>query len=222
MINIQDVIARYNEAVFDTDREQALAVIHQALEGGLTPEDIVFRIIVPAIETLVTPSGESEMNLAQHFMVSQIAAEVTDAMVPRFQKAPDIAGRVVIGTAHGDLHSLGKRIVIGCLKARMIECTDLGVNVPAERFVDAAVAENADVIAISSMMVHTARGENGCRGVRRLLQERQLEKRIKILVGGAPYRFDPELFRSVGADAWADNGVTAGNAVLELIKELHT
>lgn len=220
-MKIQEVITRYNEAVFDTDREQALKVIHQARADGLTPEDIVFRVIVPAIETLVTPTGEpGDMNLAQHFMVSQIAAEVTDAMVPLFEKAPEIAGRVVIGTAHGDLHSLGKRIVMGCLKARMIECTDLGVNVTAERFVDEAVALNADVIAISSMMVHTARGENGCRGVRRLLQERHLEDRVKILVGGAPYRFDPELFRTVGADAWADNGVTAGEAVLKLIGEV--
>lgn len=220
-MNIQEVITRYNEAVFDTDREQALKIIHQALADGLTPEDIVFRVLVPAIETLVTPTGEQgDMNLAQHFMVSQIAAEVTDAMVPLFQKAPEIVGRVVIGTAHGDLHSLGKRIVMGCLKARMIECTDLGVNVPAERFVDEAVALNADVIAISSMMVHTARGESGCRGVRRLLRERHLEDRIKILVGGAPYRFDPELFRTVEADAWADNGVTAGEAVLKLIGEV--
>jgi methanogenic corrinoid protein MtbC1 len=68
------------------------------------------------------------------------------------------------------------------------------------------------------MMAHTARGENGCLGVRRLLKEGGLEERIRIIVGGAPYRFDPELYRVVGADAWAEDGITAGKVVTDLIK----
>jgi len=60
------------------------------------------------------------------------------------------------------------------------------------------------------MMVHTARGELGCLGVRRLLRERGLEGQIKLIVGGAPYRHDDKLFEVVQADAWAVNGVVAG------------
>ena len=90
-------------------------------------------------------------------------------------------GHVVIGTSWGDMHSLGKKIVVGCLRSMMIDVTDLGVNVAAEKFVDEAVAHNAPVIAISSMMVHTARGEDGCLRVREILKERGLEDRIKIM-----------------------------------------
>ena len=132
---------------------------------------------------------------------------------------PETAGRVVIGNAQGDLHALGKRIVIGCLKAHLIEAIDLGVSVPPERFVDEAVAPQADVIGISAMMVHTARGKNGCLKVRQILRERRLEDRIKIIVGGAAYRFDPHLYKAVNADAWAEDGLAAGKIVLELIKE---
>lgn len=68
------------------------------------------------------------------------------------------------------------------------------------------------------MMIHTARGERGCLAVRRLLRERGLEGRLKIAVGGAPYRFDPDLWRVVQADAWAENGLAAGQVIAALVK----
>ncbi|MBI5141452.1 MAG: cobalamin B12-binding domain-containing protein [Nitrospirae bacterium] len=218
---LEDVITAYNEAVFDTDRERALKVIHDAVDRGVSPEDVVFKVVIPAIEQMIKSISESfDANLAQHFMTSQIAAEVTEEMLARFRKAPEVVGHIVIGTAQGDLHSLGKRIVIGCLKSLMIDVTDLGVNVPPEKFVDEAVARNAQVIGISAMMVHTARGENGCIMVRELLRKRGLEDRIKIIVGGAPYRYDLELYKTVGADASADDGITAGRVIAGLIKEV--
>jgi trimethylamine corrinoid protein len=216
---LDDIVTAYNEAVFDTDRDRALKVIESAIQDGLTAEEVVFGVVIPAIESMVKSISEDfDANLAQHFMASQIAAEVTETMVARFATAPQIAGRVVIGTSQGDLHSLGKRIVSGCLKSFMIEVTDLGVNVDPDRFVEEAVARDAQVIAISSMMVHTARGENGCRRVRQILQERDLESRIQVIVGGAPYRFDPDLYRIVGADLWAEDGVTAGKVILDLVR----
>jgi methanogenic corrinoid protein MtbC1 len=211
----------FNEAIYDTDRELALQIIRDAVANGVSPEEVVFEVVIPAIEQTSGLLGQgADLNLAQHFMTAQIVSEVTDAMLLRFKEPPKIVGRIVIGTARGDLHTLGKRIVIGCLKARMVEATDLGVNVPPERFVDEAVAHQAQVIGISAMMVHTARGEEGCLKVRQLLKERRLEDRIKIIVGGAPYRFDPHLYKSVQADAWSENGVDAGKAIVELIKEL--
>jgi len=153
-------------------------------------------------------------------MGAQIAAEVVEEMVPRFREAPECSGRVVIGTARGDFHGLGKQIVVGCLKALMVEVTDLGLNVAPERFVDEAVARGAQVIGVSAMMVHTAQGEQGCRGVRAVLRARGLEACIKIAVGGAPYRFCPGLYRTVGADAWAENGILAGRVITKLIREV--
>ncbi len=218
---LESYIRSYNDAVFETDKEAAMAVVNKALADGVTPENIVFRLIIPAIEMMMAIiEKDPDANLAQHFMTAQIAADVTEKMLEKFSQPPEVIGRIVIGAAHGDLHSLGKRIVSGCLKALMVEVIDLGVNVSAERFVDAAVSENAQVIAISAMMVHTATGENGSQRVRALLQERGLEQKIKLAVGGAPYRFDPELYRKVGADAWAADGVTAGKMIVNLIREV--
>lgn len=220
---LDKIIRAYNEAVFETDKEGAFQVVDRALAEGVTPEQVVFDVVIPAVEDMMSLiTKDPDANLAQHFMTAQIASEVTEAMLKRFRVPPEIIGRVVMGTASGDLHSLGKRIVMGCLKALMVEVTDLGVNVPAERFVDEAVRTDAQVIAISAMMVHTATGANGCLKVRQLLRQRGLENRFKLVVGGAPFRFDGELYKSVGADAWAADGVSAGRVIVDLIREVKT
>jgi len=220
---LKQYIKAYNEAVYDTDRELALEVIHDAVEQGVSPQDVIFKIVIPAIEQMIKSISEDfDANLAQNFITSQVAMEVTEEMLLKFPSKPDVIGLMIIGTAYGDMHSLGKRIVGGCLKAMMIDTIDLGVNVEAEKFVDAAAANNAQVIGISAMMVHTARGEDGCLKVRKILKERGLEEKIKIIVGGAPYRFDAELFRIVGADGWAEDGITAGKIITELIREVRS
>jgi methanogenic corrinoid protein MtbC1 len=218
---LKKIIKEYNDAVFDTDRDRALDIVRNAVIQGVSPEEVVFEVVLPAMDLMIKAISENmDANLAQHFMTAQIADTVTAEMVSKFQKAPEIVGTVVIGTAMGDMHSLGKRIVIGCLRARMIDVTDLGVNVPPERFVDEATAKNADVIGVSAMMVHTAKGENGCLAVRRVLKERGLERKVRIIVGGAPFRFDENMFRMVQADACALDGVTAGKVIADLIREI--
>lgn len=216
---LNTIIKAYNAAVFETDKEAAFVVVDGALRQGLSAEDVVFKVVIPAVEEMMAEiTRDPDANLAQHFMTAQIAAEVTDRMLAKFEHPPEIIGRIVIGTAAGDLHSLGKRIVAGCLKALMVEVFDLGVNVPAEQFVEAAVARDAQVIAVSAMMVHTATGEGGCRKVRQILRERRLEDRIALVVGGAPYRFDGELYKKVGADGWAPDGISAGRMIVDLIR----
>jgi 5-methyltetrahydrofolate--homocysteine methyltransferase len=214
-------IQSYNEAVFETDKQAALDVVNLALSDGYSPEDVVFKLVIPAVEAMMSRiEKDPDSNLAQHFMTAQIAADVTERMLEKFSNPPQVIGRVVIGTAYGDLHSLGKRIVIGCLKSLMVDVIDLGTNVSAEQFVDAAVTQDAQVIAVSAMMVHTATSEKGSLRVRALLKEQGLEDKIKLVVGGAPYRFDPELYSKVGADGWAPDGVTAAKIITQLIREV--
>jgi len=220
-MHLTHYIQAYNEAVYETDKTGALAVVAQALSDGYSAEDIVFKLVIPAVESMMTRiEQDPDANLAQHFMTAQIAADVTEAMLEKFNTPPDIIGKVVIGAAAGDLHTLGKRIVKGCLKSLMVDVVDLGINVSAETFVEQALTHEAQVIAISAMMVHTATGENGSKKVRALLKEQGLEHKIKLVVGGAPYRFDPELYQKVGADAWAPDGVNAAKVIVQLIQQV--
>jgi 5-methyltetrahydrofolate--homocysteine methyltransferase len=218
---MQSFFTRYYEALLDTDRDQAIALLSRGLDEGASPEEIVFEVVTPAIERMSRDlTKDLATTLSQHFIAAQISEEAIEMLLPMFSTAPEIMGSVIIGTSAGDFHGLGKKIVRGCLRAKMFTVTDLGVNVPAERFVDEAVSLEASIIAVSAMMVHTALGADGALKVRQLLHERGLEQRIKIVVGGAPFRFDENLYQSVSADAWAENGIEATRVIAELMKEV--
>ncbi len=220
---MEQIITDYYNALFDTDRNRALTIINRALEAGIAPEKIIFEVVVPTMELMIGGMTTNKLiTLSQHFLASQIAEEVTDMLIPRFATAPEIQGHVVIGASHGDFHGLGKKIVAGCLRAKMFKVTDLGINVAPERFVDTAMTLDAEVIGISSMMVHTAIGAHGPKRVRAILQERGLEQRIKLIVGGAPYRFNENLYREVGADAWADSAAEAPAVIATLLREMRS
>ena len=223
-ITIAGTLEAYLKALFDTDKSAALRVVQQALDNGITPESVIFDVVVPGMERMVGGmiSTENLITLSQHFLASQIAEEVTDRLIPLFTTAPVVQGHVVIGTSHGDFHGLGKKIVIGCLRAKMFLVTDLGINVSPESFVEAALAEKAQVIGISSMMVHTATGPRGPKRVRELMREQGLEGALRLIVGGAPYRFHDNLFREVGADAWADTAASAPDIVARLVQEVRS
>jgi len=218
----QRTLDAYLQALFDTDKVAALRIIQESLDGGMTPEKVIFDVVVPGMERMVGGmiSTDNLITLSQHFLASQIAEEVTDRLIPLFESAPEVQGHVVIGASHGDFHGLGKKIVSGCLKARMFQVTDLGVNVAPERFIEAALSAGAQVIGISSMMIHTATGERGPKRVRQLVREQGLEGTVRIIVGGAPYRFHDNLFREVGADAWADTAAEAPAVVARLVREV--
>jgi trimethylamine corrinoid protein len=215
---IEQTRQAYGRAVFETDKVAAHDVLLRALDEGVSAEALVFGVVVPSLRD-VCETGAGEVSLAQHFMASLIACEATDELVRRFAEPSQTIGRVVIGTARGDFHGLGARIVAGCLQASMIEVVDLGRDVEPRRFIDEALAGDADVICISSMMLHTALGGQGPSAVRRLLDEAGLSDQIKLVVGGAPYNHDPALWQRVGADAWADDGLAAGPVVTGLLQK---
>ena len=219
---IKSYYERYYQAVHDTNKPEAFRVIDEAIADGVTPEAVVFQIIIPAIENMINAlATDIDITISQHFIAAQVAEELTEKMLLLFEKKPSIEGRVVIGTPPGDFHGLGKKIVSGCLRANMFLVKDLGLNITPEQFVDEALAYDAQVIGISSMMIHTATGEDGPRGVKTRLLERGVADRIKLVVGGAPYRFDPNLYRQVQADAYADDGVSAAGMISDLIKEMN-
>ena len=208
----------YFEAVFDTNRDRAFSVVDNALTKGISPEEIIFNVVVPSIEMMTAAIVDGQgATLSQHYICSIVSGEVTDKLLPMFSKSEEKRGIVVIGTAQGDFHGLGKKIVSGCLKANLFEVVDLGINVNPDRFVEEALKFNAGVIGVSSMMVHSARGEKGALGVRKILDEKGLSGKIKLVVGGAPFCFDPDLYKEVKADGWALNGLESVKMISGLL-----
>lgn len=115
------------------------------------------------------------------------------------------AGRVVIGSVHGDLHDIGKNLVGIMLKGAGFEVLDLGHDVPAGRFVDAAQEHEASVIGLSALLTTTM---PVMKDVVELVRARGLAGRVRVIVGGAPV--SEAWAREIGADSY---GYDAANAV---------
>jgi 5-methyltetrahydrofolate--homocysteine methyltransferase len=128
-----------------------------------------------------------------------------DLLKPLFikEKVPT-AGKVVIGTVKGDLHDIGKNLVSIMLKGAGFEIIDLGKDVAAETFIEAAEREGAGIIGMSALLTTTM---PEMKRVTDLLKERGLDEKIKTIVGGAPLSEDTS--NELGADAYGYDAAVA-------------
>ena len=121
--------------------------------------------------------------------------------------------KIVIGTVAGDLHDIGKNLVSIMLQGAGFEVVDLGTDVPAERFVETALAVGAPVIALSALLTTTMAQ---MQGVIETLDRRGLRGRIRTIVGGAPVT--ATFAQQIGADAYAFDATSAAAAVRTLVE----
>jgi 5-methyltetrahydrofolate--homocysteine methyltransferase len=121
-------------------------------------------------------------------------------------------GKVVIGTVKGDMHDIGKNLVGIMLEGAGYEVVDLGSDVPAEAFVDRAVAEDATVIGLSALLTTTM---TGMKQVVDLIRDRGLDHKLKVIVGGAPLSKD--FASEIGADGYGYDATSAVDLVNGLV-----
>jgi methanogenic corrinoid protein MtbC1 len=115
------------------------------------------------------------------------------------QQMPSL-GTVVFGTVQGDIHDLGKNMVAMFFIARGFRVIDLGVDVPADRFVAAVREHHPDILALSALLTTTAQNQHQ---VLQALEAAGLRSTVKVIVGGAP--ITPHLAAEMGADGYAPN-----------------
>ncbi|NNJ09681.1 cobalamin-binding protein [Chloroflexales bacterium ZM16-3] len=171
------------------------------------------QMIVPALEQIGAQWEQGALSLAQVYMSGHICEEIVDAILPPAQiqriSHPPIAIAVL-----EDYHLLGKRMVYASLRASGYEIRDFG-QVTVEALVAQVIQERIAVLLISVLMLPSALR------IKELRQ--QLERaghRPKIIVGGAPFRFDEILWQEIGADAMGKTAIDAVTHVGRLLKEL--
>jgi methylmalonyl-CoA mutase cobalamin-binding domain/chain len=133
------------------------------------------------------------------------ALAVIDPLLKSRRQEKQVAGRVVLGTVQGDIHEIGKTLVGTLLVANGFEVLDLGVNVPIERFVEAAGDFNADLVGLSALLTTTMANQ---RKVIEALDAKGLRKHVRVMIGGAPCNAD--WAKQIEADGY---GQTASDAV---------
>ena len=194
-----DIYQEAAQAIVSSDRAAAEEVAGRALSQGIAPGDIMANGFVKGIQEVGELFESGEVFLPELMMSADAmagATEVTNAALEG--AAAEVKGRIVIGTVQGDVHDIGKAIVIAYLKANGYEVTDLGRDVPAEAFIARAKEESADIIGMSALLTTTMEEQ---RKVIRAIKDQGLA--YKTVVGGAPCT--QRWADQIGADAYAED-----------------
>ena len=206
---------QFFEAMIGLDAPGAKRVIQAALQDGTAPEAIVLDVFCPAMDRFGLLQANQEITLSEIYAVARIGDNVLDQLMPLMPKSHRIAGTVVVGTVAGDFHGMGAKIVGTFLRMAGFVVYELGINVPAATFVNTAIEKRASVICASTLLLHTL---DRIREIRQLLNQHQIEDKIKLVVGGAPFNFDVELYKTVQADGTAVNAIDAIEVVSQLVE----
>lgn len=208
----------YQKQFFDRlvakDMAGSMRIINAALEDGtLSADTILLTVVSAAMDQIGRMQLNQMVTLSEVFMMAAIGDAAIDRLLQELPELPYTGGTVILGSAEGDYHSLGRKIVGSFLRVGGFKVIDLGPSVPAAAFVDRACEEGAFVIGVSALLLHTA---EKIKEVRDLLDERRLSGQIKLMVGGAAFNFDRHMVRQVGADGMALNALGAVAAVRSL------
>lgn len=174
-----------------------------AIEQGVDPVQCA-AAIADALRIIGDQYAAGEAFIPDLFGASKVAklalALITDEIKKQGKKVQSL-GKVLIGTVFGDIHSIGKDIVTTLLFADGFEVIDLGVNVKAEDFLRAVIAQQPDVLALSALLTTTAMEQ---RNVIEGLKRAGLRDKVKVLVGGSA--INQEFADHIGADGYAATG----------------
>lgn len=186
----------------------------KAIEQGIPVKTILDDGLIAGMNVIGEKFRKHEIFLPQVLLAAKAMYAGMDLLKPLFvkDKIPS-RGKIVIGTVQGDLHDIGKNLVGIMLKGAGFDVIDLGKDVSADKFVDTAEKENANVIGMSALLTTT---QPVMKKVIEKLKEKGLNNKIKTIVGGAP--LSSEYADLIGADAYSYDAANAVVSVGKLVK----
>lgn len=200
-----DIIEDLKHAVVNLDVDKVRATAKEAVRLGVNPVEAIENGLSRGIREIGVrfEAGEAfvmELVLAAEAMKAGI--EIFRPLLAAQRLERKTTGIVVIGTVRGDIHDMGKNLVIVMLQAAGFDVKDLGVDVPPEKFLEKVKTEKPHIIAMSSLLTTSAPEQ---RIVVDALDKNGIRRAVKVAVGGAAVT--PKLAKEMGADGYSDNAV---------------
>jgi len=197
--------AKLYDAIVEGDAPTTLAMTKQALAEGLSPEDLVAKYMIPAMDE-VGKRFEAEDYFVPELLLSgramKGALEVLRPLLAATGAKP--VGKVIIGTVKGDLHDIGKNLVAAMLEGAGFEVTDLGTDVSPEKFVEAVNTKGANLVCLSALLTVTM---PAMKTTLEALRSAGVRDKVKVMIGGAPVT--DQYCREIGADSYSENASAA-------------
>ena len=207
MTSKEEILGKLQVSVVALDLDGVQRIVRDALDAGISAEDIVSHGLRGGLQTVGEKYQAGEFFLAELIMAGEVMKEAMTSLEPYFVgSGMEPIGRVTIGTVQGDIHDIGKNIVIALLKGAGFDVTDLGVDVPVSRFVDLTrreVGRNGRCILGMSTLLSVTMPE--MQNVLSELRKAELRGNSKVIIGGA--LITDEFGESIGADAASKDAV---------------
>ena len=210
----ESVLDRLAGALRKGRNRAVLNGVSEALEKGFEPQTIISDGLIKGMMLLGEDFTASRAFVPEMLVAAKCMSSALDVLKPLL-KGDSIQkkGKICLGTVKGDMHDIGKNLVKIMLEGGGFEVVDLGVDVPAERFVETAIAEKCDIIACSALLTTTM---SEMKRVVDLVKESGIREKVKIMVGGAPVT--QAFCDEIGADGYADDaaqGVLLAEKLME-------
>lgn len=209
-----ELLDQLKDSLQKGDSEQVSRLTRQGVDDKIDVKTILDDGLIAGMNIVGTKFKEHEIFLPDVLLAAKAMYAGMDILKPlMIKEGIPTVGKVVIGTVHGDLHDIGKNLVGIMLKGAGFEVIDLGRDVPAEKFIGAAVESDAKVIGMSALLTTTM---PVMKRVIELAKERGIYDTVKIIVGGAP--LSEEYAEQIGAHAYCYDGINAVDRVKEFVK----
>lgn len=201
-----DLIKRIADKVIEGNIAEVESLTKQAMEQKVDIQKIMNEGFIPGLDVVGEKYTAGEFFLPEMLMSAMAVKTGMEILSPLLTKSGvKPKGTIVAGTVMGDVHDIGKNIVCMMMEGGGFKVIDLGVDIPAEKFISAAKNNNADIIAMSALLSTT---RANMEGIIQAIRASELNHKIKVMIGGAPVTQD--FADSIGADGYAPD---AGLAV---------
>ncbi|HDN62799.1 MAG TPA: cobalamin-binding protein [Candidatus Bathyarchaeota archaeon] len=204
-MNDEESLTELCKMIYDLDDiEKIKTKAKELLDRGVEPKRLI-DAISHGLEEIGNRYESGEYFLSELIMGGIIGSEIINVLTPYLKsvETPRL-GKVVIGTVKGDLHDIGKNLVVSMLRSSGFEVVDLGIDVPAQKFIDAVRKEEPEILAMSCLLTMAM---DEMKRVIDELKRHSLRDKVKIIIGGRPTSL--EFARRIGADAWGRDAVEA-------------
>ena len=209
------ILAEIGNALEKGKKKLVVQYVQQALDEGIAPQQILTEGLMPGMDRVGIKFRADEIFVPEVLVAARAMNAGAALLKPLLaEEGVESRGKMVIGTVKGDLHDIGKNLVKMMVEGKGLEVIDLGVDVAPESFVQAAVEQNADIIACSALLTTTM---PVMEEVVKAAEAAGIRDRVKIMIGGAPVT--QEYCDAIGADYYTDDAASAAICAAEIVKE---
>jgi len=209
------ILQKLSKAVEEFDVERAKEAAIEAARSGLDPIKAIEEGLAKGIRIIGDLFEKKQAFLPELIMAGEAMKAGTQVLMEEVRKRGltlKKLGNVLIGTVHGDLHDIGKNIVISMLESAGFDVIDLGVDVPAEEFIKKVKDVRPGVLGMSALLTTTAPEQEK---VVKLLREAGLRDKVNVIIGGAAT--SERWANQMGADAYAADAIEAVRKIKALL-----